>query len=154
MNTFLQQGTKSHSFTQCPINSTRFHHLHTGPQDTFNTCKYYKPYKTSLIYSSISYCTFVDNELSSIWWWTREPLANVHQSVLLDTGLVHFQRVLALEETGPRAIQPILVLDVRLLFGTLVSFFADFIIFILDIFHFIRRDNPFLNEFVSILVQS
>lgn len=72
--------------------------------------------------------TFVDDELSSIGWWRGEALADVKESVLLATSGRCSQRVFALEEAGPRRVQPILVLDVGLFAGVAVRLLADFVI--------------------------
>ena len=51
----------------------------------------------------------MDFEVGSIGWALGESLANVGEGLLVNTGVLHLQRVLALEESGPGGVEPVLV---------------------------------------------
>lgn len=77
----------------------------------------------------------MDDELGSIWRRRRKPFADMDQSLLVDASRGDLERVLALEEAGPRAVQPVLVLDVGFFAGTTQSFLADLVVLVDHIFH-------------------
>ena len=51
------------------------------------------------------------------------PLCDVCQCFLVNPGILHMERVLALEEAGPGGVQPVLVIHLGLFIATVVRVF-------------------------------
>ena len=94
VDSFFQEGSISHGFGQSPIDSAIFHHFHTRFQDSGHG--------------------FVNDKVISIGRSGAEAFANVSQSLFMDTDFTSFEGILALEKSGPWAVQPMLVINLFL----------------------------------------
>lgn len=77
--------------------------------------------------------TLVNNKLSGVGRWGGESFSYVDQRVFNNPSGAGLQRVFTLEESRPRRIQPVLVLDVSLLASVDEGIFADLFIFVFDV---------------------
>lgn len=133
MNPLFEQRPESHGLTQRPIDRPRFDHLHPRLQDPLDA--------------------LVNDELGGVRRRRREPLPDVDQSVLLDAGRTHLERILPLEESRPGAVQPVLVLDVGLLAGALQRLLADLLVLGLDVLHLFGRHDALFDQLFGVLLQ-
>lgn len=75
----------------------------------------------------------MDDKFSGVRRWRREFLPDMNKRVFLDAGRRDLQRIFSFEETGPRRIQPIFILDMSLLPGVVIRFLADLLVLVFDI---------------------
>lgn len=66
----------------------------------------------------------------------------------------NLQGVLALEESGPGRIEPVLVLDVGLLLGLVVRIFADLLVLLSHVFHFVGGHYALGDQLIGVFLQS
>lgn len=72
MNALLEQGTKGHGLSQCPVGRARLNHFHASFQDTLDT--------------------LVHNKLRSVRRRGAEALADVHQRLLKHAGVGRLEK--------------------------------------------------------------
>ena len=60
-----------------------------------------------------------------VFHYPCSPLCDVCQGFLVNPGILHMQRVLALEESRPGGVQPVLVIHLGLCIATIVRVFLD-----------------------------
>lgn len=94
----------------------------------------------------------MNDEVSSIGWWGREPLANVLQSFLVYSSLSALQWVFAFEESRPWTVNPVLELDMGFLAGIFKGFLADLLVFLGYFLDLLGGDHSFLDELLGVLV--
>lgn len=133
VDAFLHQRSKGEGLGQRPIGDAVVHHVLAGGQHAQQA--------------------FVDQEPGGVRWRRREAVADVDQRLLDHAGLRHLQRVLAFEEPGPRRVQPVLVLDVRLHLRLLHRILADLLVLVAHRLHFLGGDDAFGDELVGVDVQ-
>lgn len=77
----------------------------------------------------------------------------MHQGILDHASRINFQRILAFEETGPGAVDPILVLYVGFLAGALESLLTDLVVFVFHVFDLLLRYDALLDQLLGILLE-
>lgn len=154
VDALLQQRAERHRLAQSPVGDLVVDHLLASGQNAQQTA--------------------MNDELGRIRWRRGEPVADVNQRLLFDASRRRLQRVLALEETGPRRVEPILVLkprmkrliaaqkskfavaylDVRLLFGQVESLVANLLVFVADTLDVVLADDAFAHEPLRVQLQA
>ena len=74
------------------------------------------------------------------------------QCLLVDTSILHLGGVLALEESGPGRVEPVLVEDLCLLASLLVGLLADLLVFVDNVVDLPLGDDALLDQLLRVKV--
>ena len=89
VDTFLQQRTEGEGFCQSPVALSIDDHLSPGLVDSLHSSVYL--------------------EVRGVGRTLGELLANVGQSLLMDSSVAHLQGIFPFKESGPGRVEPVLV---------------------------------------------
>ena len=72
----------------------------------------------------------------------------------MNTSVLHMKRILAFEESRPRGIKPMLVVDLSLFTSLLVSFLTDLVVLVNDSLDLLLGHDSFTDQFVAVDVKN
>ena len=81
------------------------------------------------------------------------PLSNVLKCLFMYSSVAHLERILALEETTPRGIKPVLVHRHCCLLGLLVGLLADLVVLVHHCLGLLLGHHTVTDELLAVQVQ-
>ncbi len=133
VDALLHEGAEGHGLAKSPVDCPVLDHLLSALEDSHHGA--------------------VDDEVLSIGRPVAELVPDAGQSLLVDAGGAELKGVLALEESRPGRVEPVLVIDLLLLLRLLVGLLTNLFVLVNDLLDLFLGHGAFLDELFRVDVE-